>query len=59
MKILETVSEKITTLWRVTLCLMVTNEKKQETSVPDCSACDVELHYIVHPSPRSVFWPKM
>jgi hypothetical protein len=26
--------------------------KKQETSVSDCSVCDVELHYIVHPSPR-------
>jgi hypothetical protein len=26
---------------------------KKKTSVSDCSACDVELHYIVHPSPCS------
>jgi hypothetical protein len=31
---------------------VIAKKKKQETSVSDCSACDVELHYIVHPSPR-------
>jgi hypothetical protein len=31
--------------------ILIQKNKKNVTSVYNCSACDVELHYIVQPSP--------